>query len=113
MLLCRLLTYYTLNCGVDFPHPYFDSSSGMPSSTPQTDEDDDWTPFAAPPKAADTNSNPLNEAISDSRNSKATPVMFLHGVGGLILYLEMLKHVIGLGHPVIVIEYKHVAMRLW
>lgn len=39
--------------------------------------------------------------------------MFLHGVGGLVLYLEMLKHVIGLGHPVIVIEYKHVAMRLW
>lgn len=38
--------------------------------------------------------------------------MFLHGVGGLMLYLEMLKHVIALGHPVIVVEYKHVAMRL-
>jgi hypothetical protein len=32
--------------------------------------------------------------------------------GGLMLYLEMLVYVIRLGHPVVVVEYKHVAMRL-
>jgi hypothetical protein len=29
-----------------------------------------------------------------------------------MLYLDLLKHVIGLGHPIIVIEYKHVGMRI-
>jgi hypothetical protein len=29
-----------------------------------------------------------------------------------MLYLEMLVYVIRLGHPVVVVEYKHVAMRL-
>jgi hypothetical protein len=52
--------------------------------------------------------NPLQDALPKGN----TPVLFLHGVGGLMLYLEMLKHVIGLGHPVIVVEYKHVGMRL-
>ena len=112
---CRLLTYYTLNCGVDFAAES-EGANHIPSSTPQHDGDDEWTPFAAPPKAAaeDTKRNPLNDTLpDDNNNSRATPVMFLHGVGGLILYLEMLKHVIALGHPVIVIEYKHVGMRLW
>ena len=53
--------------------------------------------------------NPLEDALP---KGDTTPVMFCHGVGGLMLYLEMLKHVIGLGHPVIVVEYKHVGLRL-
>jgi hypothetical protein len=47
------------------------------------------------------------------------PVMFLHGVGGLMLHQEMPKHIIDLGHfvrlghpvglgrPVTVMEHKH------
>lgn len=85
----------------------------------------DWTPFADPSAVEDESPfatsaaaeargtaepNPLEKALP--KGDKTTPVMFLHGVGGLMLYLEMLKHVIALGHPVIVIEYKHVGMRL-
>jgi hypothetical protein len=57
--------------------------------------------------------NPLEEAVPQQQQGQEhVPVMFLHGVGGLMLYLELLKHVIGLGHPIIVIEYKHVGMRI-
>eukprot|EP00879_Flechtneria_rotunda_P002453 GHRR01002650.1.p1 GENE.GHRR01002650.1~~GHRR01002650.1.p1 ORF type:complete len:398 (+),score=48.43 GHRR01002650.1:380-1573(+) len=99
-----LLGYYTLNCGIDH------ISMPVPRSAPENEHDDEWTPFAAPLTPKSPMANPLNDAVP--QKDKATPVMFLHGVGGLMLYLEMLKHVIALEHPVIVIEYKHVAMRL-
>jgi hypothetical protein len=54
--------------------------------------------------------NPLAGAVS---GVKAAPILFLHGVGGLGIYLEMIHHVLALGHPVLVVEFKHVAMRLW
>lgn len=63
----------------------------------------------APPRGA---SNPLSEALPRGLQDTTTPVLFLHGVGGLMLYLELLKHVIGLGHPLVVVEYKHVGLRL-
>eukprot|EP00879_Flechtneria_rotunda_P012361 GHRR01012908.1.p1 GENE.GHRR01012908.1~~GHRR01012908.1.p1 ORF type:complete len:712 (+),score=258.73 GHRR01012908.1:229-2364(+) len=56
--------------------------------------------------------NPLQGALSDGLGSADTPVLFLHGVGGLPGYLEMILHVMGLGHPVIVVEFKGVSMRL-
>jgi hypothetical protein len=56
--------------------------------------------------------NPLQGALSEGLGSADTPVLFLHGVGGLPAYLEMILHVMGLGHPVIVVEFKGVSMRL-
>lgn len=57
--------------------------------------------------------NPLQGALSNAGLGSAdTPVLFLHGVGGLPAYLEMILHVMGLGHPVIVVEFKGVSMRL-
>jgi hypothetical protein len=56
--------------------------------------------------------NPLQGALSEGLGSADTPVLFLHGVGGLPAYLEMILHVIGLGHPVIAVEFKGVSMRL-
>ena len=56
--------------------------------------------------------NPLQGALSDGLGSADTPVLFLHGVGGLPAYLEMLLYVVGLGHPVIAVEFKGVSMRL-
>ncbi|WIA41530.1 hypothetical protein OEZ86_008900 [Tetradesmus obliquus] len=109
-----LLTYYTLNCGLDFPNS--SSSSKQPASI--NEEDEDWTPFADPnataaaANAAAAAANPLTEAVLPNESDKSVPVLFLHGVGGLMLYLEMLVYVIRLGHPVVVVEYKHVAMRL-
>ncbi|KIY91694.1 hypothetical protein MNEG_16270 [Monoraphidium neglectum] len=64
----------------------------------------DWTPFAV----QDLN-NPLNAAVP---LSKDMPIVFCHGVGGLSLYLEMIKYILDLGHPVICLEYKHVSLRL-
>jgi hypothetical protein len=55
--------------------------------------------------------NPLQGALSEQLGSRDTPVLFLHGVGGLPAYLEMILHVMGLGHPVIVVEFKGVSMR--
>jgi hypothetical protein len=46
----------------------------------------DWTPFAAG-VPQDIN-NPLNAAVP---LSKDMPIVFCHGVGGLSLYLEMIK----------------------
>ncbi|WIA08349.1 hypothetical protein OEZ85_007789 [Tetradesmus obliquus] len=56
--------------------------------------------------------NPLQGALSEGLGSADTPVLFLHGVGGLPGYLEMILHVMGLGHPVITVEFRGVAMRL-
>lgn len=38
--------------------------------------------------------------------------MLQHGVGGLVLYTELLGHVVALGQPVVVPDFKHVSMRL-
>lgn len=56
--------------------------------------------------------NPLQGALSEGLGSADIPVLFLHGVGGLPGYLEMILNVMGLGHPVIVVEFRGVAMRL-
>jgi hypothetical protein len=58
-----------------------------------------------------TRANPLQGALSEQLGSRDTPVLFLHGVGGLPAYLEMISHVMGLGHPVIVVEFRGVSMR--
>eukprot|EP00878_Enallax_costatus_P011622 GHUV01012131.1.p1 GENE.GHUV01012131.1~~GHUV01012131.1.p1 ORF type:complete len:755 (+),score=214.24 GHUV01012131.1:258-2522(+) len=56
--------------------------------------------------------NPLQGALSEGLGSADTPVLFLHGVGGLPAYLEMILNVMGLGHPVILVEFRGVSMRL-
>jgi hypothetical protein len=86
---CSLLTYYTLNCGLDFPSSSNGSSSSSKQSPASIDEDDeDWTPFADPSatvkasKAAAAAANPLTEAVLPLNESdKSVPVLFLHGVG--------------------------------
>ena len=56
--------------------------------------------------------NPLEvEGLKETLGSTDTPVLFLHGVGGLPAYLEMIHHVMGLGHPVILVEFRGVSMR--
>jgi pimeloyl-ACP methyl ester carboxylesterase len=40
------------------------------------------------------------------------PLVFIHGIGGLPAYLELLLYLMALGNPLIVVEMKHVAMRL-
>jgi hypothetical protein len=84
-----LLTYYTLNCGLDFPSSSSNSSSSSKQAPASIDEDDeDWTPFADPSasvganKAATAAANPLTEAVLPLNESdKSVPVLFLHGVG--------------------------------
>jgi hypothetical protein len=39
-------------------------------------------------------------------------VLFLHGVGGLVLYLDLVRHIAALGGPVIAVDIRHVGMRL-
>ena len=42
-----------------------------------------------------------------------TPVVFLHGVGlGILPYVDFVCSLVCTGHPVVVVEYRHVAMRL-
>lgn len=72
-----------------------------------------WTPFA---QAGSHHAqhreqhNPLEAAVPVNKD---IPIVFLHGVTGLFPYLELITYVVALGHPVIVFEYKHVAMRFW
>jgi hypothetical protein len=44
--------------------------------------------------------------------SKPLPVLFLHGVGGVSLYVQMIRSVAQLGCPMVVLDMKHVALRL-
>jgi hypothetical protein len=92
------LGYYTLGCG----------SSSTAQHTPTAAAS--VSPFAA---AKARGSNPLQGAVSFEGSSQATPVLFLHGVGGLLPYLEMLRHVMGLRHSVVLVECMHVSLRLW
>jgi hypothetical protein len=39
-------------------------------------------------------------------------VLFLHGVGGLVIYLDIIKRIATLEGPVIAVDIPHVAMRL-
>jgi hypothetical protein len=41
------------------------------------------------------------------------PILFLHGVGGLVIYLDLIKHLARLGGPMIAVDIRHVGMRLW
>lgn len=41
-----------------------------------------------------------------------TPLLFLHGVGGLPGYLELLLHLMATQHPIIAVEFKCVSARL-
>ena len=40
------------------------------------------------------------------------PILFLHGVGGLVIYLDLIWRIVRLGAPVIVVDVRHVGMRL-
>jgi hypothetical protein len=42
----------------------------------------------------------------------AAPVLFLHGVGGLVIYLDLIRSIVNLGGPVIAVDIRHVGMRL-
>eukprot|EP00877_Chromochloris_zofingiensis_P001902 jgi/Chrzof1/11712/Cz06g06150.t1 len=55
---------------------------------------------------------PGSTTTTGPRSSGVTPVVFLHGVRGLPLYIELLKHVAELGNPILAPEYRHVALRL-
>jgi hypothetical protein len=113
----RQLGYYSIACGSSSSsNAATDCSQQQPSPVSSYST----SPFAAQQPAvvpshssSTTSSNPLRGAVSFEGSSQATPVLFLHGVGGLLPYLEMLQHVIGLGHPVIVVECKHVSLRIW
>jgi len=54
--------------------------------------------------------NPLDDVLGSG--TQEMPILFLHGVGGLVFYVEMIRYILATGHPVIVVEYKHVGMRL-
>lgn len=56
--------------------------------------------------------NPLEDAFQDELGAKDMPVLFLHGVGGLPAYLEMILQVMALGHPLVIVQFNSVAMRL-
>lgn len=46
-----------------------------------------------------------------SSNSRV-PILFLHGVGaGLLPYIPFIHRLMSLGHPLIAVEYRHLAMR--
>ncbi|KAF8073253.1 NIFU1 [Scenedesmus sp. PABB004] len=116
-----LHTYYTLRFGLDWPTQDAPRAAGAAGADGAAcvgggdGGDDDWTPFAAPPpppQLGGGGANPLRGALPGGAGDAGVPVLFLHGVGGLVLYLEMLRHVVGLGHPVIVVEMKHVSMRV-
>jgi hypothetical protein len=57
---------------------------GAASGLQRNKSGSEWTPFAT---VQDVN-NPLNAAVP---LSKDMPIVFCHGVGGLSLYLEMIK----------------------
>jgi hypothetical protein len=44
--------------------------------------------------------------------SGAAPVLFLHGVGGLVIYLGIVRQIARLEGPVIAVDIRHVGMRL-
>jgi hypothetical protein len=60
------------------------NGGGLPSGLQRNKSASEWTPFAT---VQDIN-NPLNAAVP---LSKDMPIVFCHGVGGLSLYLEMIK----------------------
>lgn len=42
----------------------------------------------------------------------AAPILFLHGVGGLVIYLDLIWQIVKLGGPVIAVDIRHVGMRV-
>ena len=55
----------------------------------------------------------LSEALSQAGAvDTRAPVVFLHGIGGLPAYLELLLHLMAGGNPVLAVEVKSVAMRM-
>lgn len=56
----------------------------------------------------------LSEALSEAAGGveAGIPVVFLHGIGGLPAYLELLLHLMAGGNPLLAVEVKSVAMRL-
>lgn len=56
----------------------------------------------------------LSAALTDAGIVEAgVPVVFLHGIGGLPAYLELLQYLVAEGNPLLAVEVKSVAMRLW
>lgn len=55
----------------------------------------------------------LQAALTDTDVMAAhIPIVFLHGIGGLPAYLELLLYMMALGNPLLVVEMRSVAMRL-
>ncbi len=55
----------------------------------------------------------LSQALSEAGVLEAgVPVVFLHGIGGLPAYLELLNYLEAEGSPLLAVEVKSVAMRL-
>lgn len=55
----------------------------------------------------------LSQALSEAGILEAgVPVVFLHGIGGLPAYLELLNYLEAEGSPLLAVEVKSVAMRL-
>ncbi|GMH46108.1 hypothetical protein BSKO_14072 [Bryopsis sp. KO-2023] len=59
-------------------------------------------------------SNPMRRlSVMGNPLPEPKPIVFLHGVGvGILPYLDFIQALVCTGHPVIVVEYRHVAMRL-
>jgi hypothetical protein len=109
---CSKLGYYTLGFSDSSSSNTKASNCSQQQASPAASST--ASPFAAPqPTISSSSSNHLQGDVGYGSSSQAMPVLFLHGVGGLLPYLEMLVQVVGLGHPVILAESKHVSLRLW
>lgn len=55
----------------------------------------------------------LSQALTEAGILEAdVPVVFLHGIGGLPAYLELLQYLEAEGSPLLAVEVKSVAMRM-
>lgn len=70
-----------------------------------------------PPRGAAGSGAGASAGGSPARGSSAggaapAPILFLHGVGGLVIYLELIWQIVRLRGPVIVVDIRHMGMRL-
>lgn len=62
-----------------------------------------------------TNSGRVSRRLSvtGKKLPETKPIVFLHGVGlGILPYLDFIASLACTGHPMLIVEYRHVAMRL-
>jgi pimeloyl-ACP methyl ester carboxylesterase len=102
----REIVYYTR--GLDGrPNAGSNSSSSRSRSSSSGD--------GSSSDASDCSSASSSACGSDSsrqRPAAAAPVLFLHGVGGLVIYTDLIHALTKLGGPVIAVDIRHVGMRL-